>query len=228
MLKKYAPYIIAAVLVILLFFVFKPKATARTPITGGGATGGGTGTGTGGGATTPTGGGTLNRERLLMRGINGADAEVRELQRLLRGEGESISVDGIFGPLTEAALQRRRNRTSTTLNQFNAEAATGANTGGAGTGAPGPTPTSPTTAASIARALWENSGWSATAAGFIAAADGVINASPATLRAADTSARTQFAKGLREILDGTYLLPFYVTANQKRAAAYNALGAAGL
>ena len=227
MLKKYAPYIIAAVLVILLFFVFKPKATARTPITGGGATGGGAGgAGTGGGATTPTGGGTLNRERLLARGTNGA--EVSELQRLLRAEGENITQDGIFGPLTEAALQRRRSRTSTTLNQFTAEAATGANTGGAGAGAPGPTPTSPTTAANIARALWENSGWSATAAGFIAAADGVINASPTTLRAADASARTQFAKGLREILDGTYLLPFYVTANQKRAAAYNALGAAGL
>lgn len=222
MLKKYAPYIIALALVILLFFVFKPKSTARTPITGGGATGGGAGTG--GGATTPSGGGTLNRERLLSRGSTGA--EVSELQRLLRTEGETLTADGNFGPITEAALQRRRNRTSTTLNQFTAEAATGANTGGAGT--PGPTPATPTTAAGIARALWENSGWSATAAGFIAAADGVINATPATLRAADTSARTQYAKGLREILDGTYLLPFYVTANQKRAAAYNAIGAAGL
>lgn len=216
MLKKYAPYIIAAALVVLLFFVFKPKAPARTPITGGGTTGGGTG-----GNTPPAGGGALNRERLLSRGSTGA--EVSELQRLLRAEGETIAVDDNFGPITEAALQRRRNRTSTTLNQFTAEAATGANTG-----APGPAPTTPATAAGIARALWENSGWSATAAGFIAAADGLINATPATLRAADASARTQYAKGLREILDGTYLLPFYVTANQKRAAAYNSLGAAGL
>lgn len=218
MLKKYAPYLIAAALVILLFFVFKPKTTAQTRINGTGPTG----SGSGGNTPAPTGG-PLNRERLLSRGTNGA--EVTELQRLLRAEGETIAQDGIFGPQTEAALQRRRNRTSTSLNQFTAEAATGANTG---TGGASPAPTTPTTAAGIARALWENSGWSATAAGFIAAADGVINANATTIRAADASARTQYAKGLREILDNTYLLPFYVTANQKRAAAYNALGAAGL
>lgn len=54
---------------------------------------------------------TINRDRILKRGITGE--EVRLLQLLL-----GVTADGIFGPVTEAALEEQKCDIQTTLNSF--------------------------------------------------------------------------------------------------------------
>ena len=56
--------------------------------------------------TPPIGGSVIAEERLLMLEtpfIRGAD--VRELQKALRNRGATLSIDGIFGPSTDAAVK---------------------------------------------------------------------------------------------------------------------------
>lgn len=53
---------------------------------------------------------------VLKKGSRGA--EVAELQRRLNSEGAALNVDGIFGPLTEAALQQIKGVKQIALNQF--------------------------------------------------------------------------------------------------------------
>lgn len=57
---------------------------------------------------------SLNRDLILKKGVRGP--EVKYLQHLL-----GITEDGIFGPVTEGALQDAKCATETTLNSFDSQ-----------------------------------------------------------------------------------------------------------
>lgn len=63
-------------------------------------------------ATTTTPDDGLDYNRVLKKGVTGE--EVKKLQQLLG----NVEVDGIFGPITEAALLARKGVTSISLTQF--------------------------------------------------------------------------------------------------------------
>ncbi|ESU28403.1 hypothetical protein FLJC2902T_17620 [Flavobacterium limnosediminis JC2902] len=102
-----------AVAAIGIYFLTKPKKEEQafeqtnqgttTPV----ATNGGTPPSNG--TTTPTV--TINKNKLLKKGVNGAES--KELQKLL-----GVTADGIFGAQTEGALVAKKGVTQTTLNQY--------------------------------------------------------------------------------------------------------------
>ena len=61
----------------------------------------------------------LDMNKALFEGVNGP--EVQQLQRWLNRDGATpkLSTDGKFGPLTAAALTKKKNVALVTLNQYN-------------------------------------------------------------------------------------------------------------
>jgi len=76
----------------------------------------------GGSGTPSNGGGLAQLDYTRILGIGTRGAEVSELQRLLNEDGArpALTVDGIFGPLTQAALLAEKNQDEITLNQYGA------------------------------------------------------------------------------------------------------------
>lgn len=71
---------------------------------------------------------TLDNNKLLKRGMSGA--EVTQLQKMLKEKGQSVTVDGQFGPQTEAALLAVSGKTQITLAEMATVTSTGTTSGG--------------------------------------------------------------------------------------------------